>query len=73
MSNGRTVFRFAKRSHLLDAIARNQDKTFEGSRLVVEVKHNVDSPAWEKTSVRSLNPSAISFVLEAPTESEAAA
>lgn len=69
IKNGRTIFRFAKRSHLLDAIGRNQDKSFEGSRLVCQVKHNPDSKYWETASVRALNPSAISFVLEVPRES----
>ncbi len=64
--NGRTVFRFAKRAHLLDAIRRNQEKDFEGRRLFAQVKHNPDDPEWRTASVRSLSPSSISFVLEIP-------
>lgn len=73
MKNGRTVFRFAKRAHLLDAIQRNQDKTLQGGRIIAEVKHHFDAPGWETTSVRTINPAAIAFVLEVPAEPKAAA
>lgn len=70
MKNGRTTFRFAKRAHLLDAIRRNQEKTFEGGRIIADVSHHPDSKVWEKASVRAINPSAISFVLELPAATE---
>lgn len=68
MKNGRTIFRFAKRGHLLEAIERSQEKTFEGGRIIAAVKHHPDSEHWEKASVRCISPSAISHVLEVPTE-----
>jgi hypothetical protein len=64
MKNGRTIFRFAKRGQLIDAIHRNQEKTFEGGRIIVDAKHHADQQHWETASVRSINPSAIAFVLE---------
>lgn len=73
IKNGRTVFRFAKRAHLLDAIQRNTEKTFEGGRIIAAVKHHPDAEEWETASVRAINPSSISFVLEIPSGKPAAA
>jgi len=62
LKNGRTAFRFAKRSHLTRAMGQKPDHT--DGRITAEIKHHPDEPEWRPTSVRFINPHSVSHVLE---------
>jgi hypothetical protein len=65
--NGRTVFRFAQRSHFRRALQNKPDH--EGPRIHCEVKHSLDEEqAFRPVSIRSFNPNSVSFVLEVPRD-----
>jgi hypothetical protein len=64
--NGRTAFRFAKRSDFRRVL--RQDPDHEGGRVLAQIKHHPDNPTWETASVRSLHPNSVSFVLEVPKD-----
>jgi hypothetical protein len=69
MRDGRTAFRFPKRSVLKRVLGNrnHQDAVHKGPRVMAEIRHHADDP-WIPASVRSINPNSISFVLEVPPE-----
>lgn len=69
MKNGRTTFRFAKRSALRKVLAARDGVTpdHEGPRVMGEIRHNPEGP-WIPASVRHISAGAISHVIEVPPE-----
>lgn len=68
IKNGRTVFRFPRRADFVRALANYREPGHEGRRIFAQFKHHVDNPDWDTASVRAINPTSVSFVLEVPRE-----
>lgn len=69
LKNGRTVFRFVKRSEFRKALTQDPDN--EEPRVFAQIKHSSGQSTWDTASVRSISPGSVSHVLEVPKEQQA--